>query len=169
MVILVVQVNYWDTELPLSEGWDLYFLFPYKENPSVGSPLKTVVLTYKHISPFNTSCCCQAACCLWNKSFLCAVPICKKGDCLDLPCKFCSAVTPESVPASPGPLHSTRKGSPQIWCAPWSNHSGCPGTESILKVVLETSPLSLKMLSQGSHFCCMSFYKKQDKVNVPNT
>lgn len=84
MVILVVQTNYWDTELRLQEGWALGFLFPYRENLIVGCPLRTVLLTYKPIHPFNITL--LSGCLLpLDKSLLCAVPICKKGhDCFNL-------------------------------------------------------------------------------------
>lgn len=82
--------------------------------------------------------------------------------------QFCSAVAPKSVPVSPGPsigcLSSTNKGNPRTCCAPGSSHGVCPGTASFLKTALETSPPSLKMLSQGSHFYCMSFTKLKSKI-----
>lgn len=133
MVILVVQTNYWDTELRLQEGWDLGFLFPYRENLIVGCPLRTVLLTYKPIHPFNITLLLRRLLPLENpSSVLC--PFAKKGVTAWISFansyQFCSAVTPQSVPASPGSskgrLPSTDKG--RTWtscCASWSNHGGC--------------------------------------------
>lgn len=78
--MLVVQMNYWDTELWWSEGRDLGFLFPCRKNLSVGCPLRTVLLTYRPTLPFNTSSRChQAACCLWTDQSSVLCPSAKKG------------------------------------------------------------------------------------------
>lgn len=79
MAMLVVWINYWDTELRWPESWDLGFVFPYRENLSMGCPLRTGFLTYNPTHAFNTTLCChRAAGCLWtNPPVLCSFA--KKG------------------------------------------------------------------------------------------
>lgn len=167
-VMLVVQMNYWDTELWLSEGWDLGFLIPYRENLSVGCPLRTVLLTYKPTYPFNTtSRCHQAACCLWRNHSSVLCPFAKRGwlpwSLPQTPInQFLLCNDSQGHPSFPRTLHRML-----VWETPATRAvlglllrfvkrsrsvlgpPRCPRRAASLKTALESSLLSWKMLPQG--------------------
>lgn len=126
----LLRYKYWS-----SERWDLGFCFcRVRENLSVG-----YLRTYKSKDSFNITLL-SGTCCPWISHS--SVSLCKKAvtALIYFACsyQFCSVVTPESKPASPGPsigcLPSTNTGS--CWnscCTSWKNHGVCQGLPGTLE------------------------------------